>query len=172
MGEIGQASCMCRPPRNNLTIQVGDHNGTYSSFWAHSCYVDGFCKENHLLSCEECCKKHIEQIFGINHKQILVRPHVADDALPSSLGEINLAMDYFDKADKMLSPINLTSNFPKQSQEDIACSGTKCSSWDVLHPYFMCTALPAYPTTYDKSHGSPSPPIGHGICSSTRKHRC
>ena len=103
---------------------------------------------------------------------MVVRPHGADDALPSSLREINLAMDYFDKADKMLSPINLTSNFPKQSQEDIACIGTKCSSWDVLHPYFMCTAPPAYPTTYDKSDGSPSPPIGHGICSSTRKHRC
>ena len=154
--------CVDHPERTSL-LQAGDHNGTYSSFWAHSCFVDGFCKENHLPSHEECCKKCIEQIFGINHKQKVVRACGADDVLPSSLGEINLARDYFDKADKMLSPINLTSNFTKQSKEDIPCSGMKCSSWDVLHPSFMCTAPPAYPTTYDKSDGSPRPPIGCDI---------
>ena len=94
---------------------------------------------------------------------MVVRAHGADDVLPSSLGEINLARDNFDKVDKRLSPINLTSNFAKQSKEDIACSGMKCSSWDVLHPSFTCTALPAYPTTYDKSDSSPRPPIGCGI---------
>ena len=59
--------CVDCPERTSL-LQVGDHNGTYSSFWAHSCFVDGFCKGNHLPSCEQCRKKCIEQIFGINHK--------------------------------------------------------------------------------------------------------
>ena len=111
--------CVDSPQRTSL-LQVGDHNGTYSYFSAHSCFVDGFCKENHLLLREECCKKHIEQIFGISYKQKVVRAHGADDVLPSSLGEINLARDYFDKVDQMLSPINLTSNFAKQSNEDIS----------------------------------------------------
>ena len=102
--------CVDCPERTSL-LQVGDHNGTYSSFWAHSCFVDGFCKENHLPSCEECHKKHIEQIFGINHKQKVVRAHGADDVLPSCLGEINLTRDYFDTVDKILSQINLTSNY-------------------------------------------------------------
>ena len=81
--------------------------------------------------------------------------------LPPSLGEINLAVDYLNKVDKMLSPINLTSNFTKQSKEDMACSGMKCSSWDVLHPsfYVYCTAPPPYPTTYDK----PMALLGHQL---------
>ena len=118
--------CVDRPERTSL-LQVGDHNGTYSSFWAHSCFVDGFCKENHLPSCEQCRKKRVEQIFGSCG---------ADDVLPSSLGEINFTRDYIDTVDEMISPINLTSNFTKQSKEDMACSGMKCSSWDVLHPSF------------------------------------
>ena len=31
----------------------------------------------------------------------------------------------------------------------------------IFHVY--SSACPAYPTTYDKSDGSPRPPIGHGI---------
>ena len=51
--------CVDHPERTSL-LQVGDHNGTYSSFWAHSCFVDGFCKENHLPSCEQCRKNRVE----------------------------------------------------------------------------------------------------------------
>ena len=87
--------CVDCPERTSL-LQVGDHNRTFSSVWTHCCFVEGFCKENHLPSCEECCKKCIEQIFGINHKQKVVRARGADDVLPSSLGEINLTRVYLD----------------------------------------------------------------------------
>ena len=68
-------------------------------------------------------QKCIEQIFGINHKQKVVRSCGADDVLLSPLGEINFTRDYIDTVDKMISQINLTSNFTKQSKEDMACSG-------------------------------------------------
>ena len=112
---------------------------------------------------EQCHEKRVEQIFGINHKQKVVGSCGADDVLPSSLGEINFTRDYIDTVDEMIYPIFLTSNFTKQSKVDMACSGMKCSSWDVLHPSFMCRAPPAYPTTYDKSNSSSRPPIGRGI---------
>ena len=42
--------CVDRPERTSI-LQVGDHNGTFSTFWGHSCKVDGYCKENHICSC-------------------------------------------------------------------------------------------------------------------------
>ena len=44
--------CVDRPERTSI-LQVGDHNGTISTFWRHSCKVDRYCKENHLPSCKE-----------------------------------------------------------------------------------------------------------------------
>ena len=36
--------CVDRPERTSI-LQVGDHNGNFSTFWGHSCKVDGYCKE-------------------------------------------------------------------------------------------------------------------------------
>ena len=33
--------CVDRPERTSI-LQVGDHNGTFSTFWGHSCKVDGY----------------------------------------------------------------------------------------------------------------------------------
>ena len=33
-----------RPERTSI-LKLGDHNGTFSTFWGHSCKVDGYCKE-------------------------------------------------------------------------------------------------------------------------------
>ena len=54
--------CVDRPERTSI-LQVGDHNGTFSTFWGHSCKVDGYCKENHLPSCKECRKHCLHKIF-------------------------------------------------------------------------------------------------------------
>ena len=55
--------CVDRPERSSI-LQVGDHNGTFSTFWGHSCKVDGYCKENHLPSCKECRKHHLHRIIA------------------------------------------------------------------------------------------------------------
>ena len=53
--------CVDRPERTSI-LQFGDHNGTFSSFWGHSCKVDGYCKETHLPSCKECHKHCLNRI--------------------------------------------------------------------------------------------------------------
>ena len=55
--------CVDRPERTSI-LQVGDHNGTFSTFWGHSCKVDGYCKENHLPSCKECQKHRLHRIIA------------------------------------------------------------------------------------------------------------
>ena len=59
--------CVDRPERTSI-LQVGDHNGTFSTFWGHSSNVDGYCKENHIISCKDCRKHHLHRIIaGKNH---------------------------------------------------------------------------------------------------------
>ena len=55
--------CVDRPERTSI-LQVLDHNGTFSTFWGHSCKVDGYCKENHLPSCKECWKHRLHRIIA------------------------------------------------------------------------------------------------------------
>ena len=55
--------CVDRPERTSI-LQVGDHNGTFSTFWGHSCKVDGYCKENHLPSCKDCRKHRLHRIIA------------------------------------------------------------------------------------------------------------
>ena len=69
MGKL--LNCVGRPERTSI-LQVGDHNGTYSTFWGHSCKVDGYCKENHLPSCKECHKQCLQSIIsGERHQSNL-----------------------------------------------------------------------------------------------------
>ena len=60
--------CVDRPERTSI-LQAADHNGTFSTFWGHSCKVDGYYKENHLPSCKDC-QKHRQHIIisGKNHE--------------------------------------------------------------------------------------------------------
>ena len=58
--------CVDQPERTSI-LQVGDHNGTFLTFWGHSCKVDGYCKENHLPSCKECRKHHLHMIIAGEH---------------------------------------------------------------------------------------------------------
>ena len=55
--------CFDRPERTSIP-QVGDHNGTFSTFWGHSCKVDGYCKENHLPSCKVSRKHRLHRIIA------------------------------------------------------------------------------------------------------------
>ena len=54
--------CVDRPERTSI-LQVGDHNGTFSTFWGHSCKADGYCKETHLPSCKVCQKTICTKLF-------------------------------------------------------------------------------------------------------------
>ena len=55
--------CVDRAERTSI-LHVGDHNGTFSTYWGHSCKVDGYCKENHLPSCKECWKHRLHKIIA------------------------------------------------------------------------------------------------------------
>ena len=58
--------CVDRPERTSM-LTVGDHNGTFSTFWGHSCKGDLYCKENHLPSCKECRKHQLHKIIAGEH---------------------------------------------------------------------------------------------------------
>ena len=58
--------CVDRPERTSI-LQVGDHNGTFSAFWGHSCKVYGYCKEIHLPSCKECWNHHLHKMIAGEH---------------------------------------------------------------------------------------------------------
>lgn len=72
--KLGKLStCVDRPERASM-FQCGDHNGTYSAFWGHSCFVDGSVEENHLPSCKVCRRKRTrDQLDGV-------------ESVPSSIG--------------------------------------------------------------------------------------
>ena len=132
--------CVDRPERTSI-LQIGDHNGTFSTFWGHSCKVDGYCKENHLPSCKECRKHCIHRLINGNN-------HECNDKnlFCFSDGENNNPMEY-----------------KKQKNTIQACNGRKCPSWDVLHPSFTFCVPANYPTTYDQQPDAPLPPNGREI---------
>ena len=112
-----------RPERTSI-LQVGDHNRTYSTFWGHSCKVDGYSKENHLPSCKECHKKFLQStISGEQHQ--------------SNLQELLLFSDR-------------TQNNDTPSHVSQPCNGRKCASWNVLHPSFTFCVPTNYPFNYNK----------------------
>ena len=132
--------CVDRPERTSI-LQVGDHNGTFSTFWGHSCKVDGYCKENHLPSCKECWKHRLHRIIaGRNYEGIQT------DTFPVSDGANNIPIEY---------------NTRKNTIQ--ACNGRKCASWDVLHPSFKFCVPANYPTNYDQRPDAPLPPNGREI---------
>ena len=58
--------CVDQSERTSI-LQVGDHNGTFLTFWGHSCKVDGHCKESHLPSCKDCQKHCLHKIISGEH---------------------------------------------------------------------------------------------------------
>ena len=62
--------CVDRPERTSI-LQVGDHNGTFSTFWGHSCKVDGYCKENNLPSCKDCRKHCLHRIIAEKNMNLM-----------------------------------------------------------------------------------------------------
>ena len=132
--------CVDRPERTSI-LQIGDHNGTFSTFWGHSCKVDGYCKENHLPSCKECRKHRIHRLINGD-----IHESNDKDMFPFSDGENNNPIEY---------------NTQKNTIQ--ACNGRKCASWDVLHPSFKFCVPANYPTNYDQRPDAPLPPNGREI---------
>ena len=117
--------CVDQPERTSI-LQVGDHNGTYSTYWGHSCKVDGYCKENHLPSCKACCKQRLQSItLG------------SGDQDQSNQQGLLLGSDS-------------TPNNETQSHVSQPCNGRKCASWDVLHPSLTFCAPTNFPINYDQ----------------------
>ena len=132
--------CVGHPERTSI-LQVGDHNGTFSTFWGHSCKVDGYCKENHLPSCKDCRKHRLHRI-------------IAGKILESN------ETDMFPVSDGA-NYIPVECNARKNTIQ--ACNGRKCASWDVLHPSFKFCVPANYPTNYDQWPNAPLPPNGREI---------
>ena len=132
--------CVDRPERTSI-LQIGDHNGTFSTFWGHSCKVDGYCKENHLPSCKECRKHRIHRLIHGDNLECNDK-----DMFPFSDGANNNPIEY---------------NTQKNNIQ--ACNGRKCASWDVLHPSFKFCVPANYPTNYDQRPDAPLPPNGREI---------
>jgi hypothetical protein len=57
------STCVDSPERSSM-FHVGDHNGTYSTYWGHTCQVDGHCEDNVLPSCTHCRGKKIEEALN------------------------------------------------------------------------------------------------------------
>ena len=129
--------CVDRPERTSI-LQVGDHNGTFSTFWGHSCKVDGYCQETHLPSCKDCRKHRLQKI-------------IAEKNLESN--ETNM-FPVGDGANNIHVECNTQNNTIQ------ACNGRKFSSWDVLHPSFKFCVPANYPTNYDQRPNAPLSPNG------------
>ena len=132
--------CVVRPERTSI-LQVGDRNGTFSTFWGHSCKVDGCCKENHVPSCKKCRKHHLQKIISGKHYE-------------SNKSDILLACE---RAEHIHAESH-TGNHVLQP-----CNGRKCASWDVLHPSFTFCAPATCPINYDQRPGVPLPPNGREL---------
>jgi hypothetical protein len=52
-------------------FQIGDHTGTYSTYWGHACHVDGHMGENQLPSCQSCHQQKLSQASHGNYKKTL-----------------------------------------------------------------------------------------------------
>ena len=111
MGEL--LLCVDRSERTSI-LQAGDHNGTFSTFWGHSCKVDRYCKENHLPSCKECQKHCLHKIISGEHNE-----------------SIETNMFLVGEGAENIHAESHTGNNALQS-----CNGRKCASWDVPHPSF------------------------------------
>ena len=136
-GKMGKLLfCVDRPERTSI-LQVGDHNGTFSTFWGHSCKVDGYCKGNDLPSCKECWKHRLHKI-------------ISGDQYESNDTDLLLTCEGTECIDAQ--------NHVLQS-----CNGRKCASWDVLHPSFTFCAPTNYPITYDQQPSAPLPPTGREL---------
>jgi hypothetical protein len=57
-------TCVDRPERANM-MQVGDHNGSFSTYWGFAGIIDGHCILNHLPSCKKCRAKNLRQMNPI-----------------------------------------------------------------------------------------------------------
>ena len=62
--------CVDQPERTSI-LQVGDHNGTFSTFWGHSCNVDGYCKDNHVQSCKNVGSTVYTRLFLANTMDLM-----------------------------------------------------------------------------------------------------
>ena len=116
--------CVDRPERTSI-LQVGDHNGTFSTFWGHSCKLDGYCQENHLPSCKDCRKHHLHRIIAGKNLE-----SNETDMFPVGDGANNIHVE-----------CNTRNNTIH------ACNGRKCASWDVLHPSFKFCVQQTIPPT-------------------------
>ena len=132
--------CVDRPERTSI-LQVGDHNGTFPTFWGHSCKVDEYCKENHLPSCKECWKLCLHKIIpGEQYESNEIYVLLACERVEHIHAESHTGSHFFQP-----------------------CNGRKCASWDVLHPSFTFCAPANYPTNYDQRPGAPLPPNGREL---------
>ena len=132
--------CVDQPERTSI-LQVGDHNGTFSIFWGHSCKVDGYCKENHLPSCKECRKQRLQRIIAGKNLE-----SNETDMFPIGDGANNIPVEC---------------NTRKNTLQ--ACNRRKCASWGVLHPSFKFCVPANYPTNYDQRPNAPLPPKGREL---------
>ena len=142
--------CVDRPERSSM-FQVGDHNGTFSSYWGYTCSVDGTCNENHLPSCQHCRKTLLQ-------KHIL-RSTTA--ALPSGEGRAPDLLSPVDVAEASQSGEGLASQVLHPTSE--TCPHNKCCRWNVLDSSFLSKAPAGYPTSHDTRENAPRPPRGREI---------
>ena len=128
-------------PERTFILQVGDRNGTFSTFWGHSCKVDGYCKEKLLPSYKECRKHRLHKIISGEHYE-------------SNETDMLLACE----GAEHIHAESHTGNLALQP-----CNGRTCASWDVIHPSFKFCAPANYQTNYDQRPGAPLPPNGREL---------
>ena len=107
-----------RPERTSI-LQVGDHNGTFSAFWGHSCKVDGYCKENHLPSCKECRKHCLHKIISGEHSEsnetdIHAESQIENHAYLPCNGRKCTSWDVLHPSFKFCAPANYPPNYDQR----------------------------------------------------------
>jgi len=55
-------NCVDRPEKTSL-FRLGEHGGDWSAAFGYAAKVDGFCKDNHLPSCEDCRKARLNHLL-------------------------------------------------------------------------------------------------------------
>ena len=107
--------CVDRPERTSI-LQVGDHNGTFSTFWGHSCKVDGYCKENHLPSCKEYWKHRLHKIISGEHSEsnktdTHAESQIGNHAYLPCYGRKCTSWDVLHPSFKFCAPANYPTNY-------------------------------------------------------------